>query len=107
MAYLAAARTDADAASGYYGTRIDKFLDDGPKISKPLLLHLGRLDHRTPPPIMSAILAAVDGNTNVQPYIYEDAVHGFGNHMRADVYHPQATAAANERSVAHFRKFLS
>jgi carboxymethylenebutenolidase len=107
MAYLAASRTDADAAAGYYGTRIDSYLDDGPKISKPLVLHLGRLDHRTPPPIMSAILAAVAGNTNVETHIYENARHGFGNHTRADVYDHEATQAANERSVAFFRKHLA
>jgi carboxymethylenebutenolidase len=107
MAYLAASRTDTDAAVGYYGTRIDSYLDDGPKISKPLILHLGRLDHRTPPPIMSAILAAVGGNTNVTPYIYENARHGFGNHTRADVYDPEATQMANERTVEFFRKHLA
>ncbi len=107
MAYLAAARTDTDAAVGYYGTRIDSYLDDGPKISRPLILHLGRLDHRTPPPIMSAILAAVAGNTKVEPFIYENAHHGFANHTRPDVYDPEATQAANERSVAFFRKHLS
>lgn len=107
MGYLAASRTDADAAVGYYGTRIDKFLDDGPKISRPLILHLGRLDHRTPPPIMSAILAAVGDNTNVTPFIYDNAHHGFANHTRPDVYDAEATRSANERSVQFFRKHLS
>jgi carboxymethylenebutenolidase len=107
MAYLAASRTDADAAVGYYGTRIDSYLDDGPKISKPLILHLGRLDHRTPPPIMSAILAAVGGNKNVEPFIYEGAHHGFANHTRPDVYAPDATRTANERTVQFFRRHLS
>jgi carboxymethylenebutenolidase len=107
MAYLAASRTEADAAAGYYGTRIDKFLDDGPKISKPLILHLGRLDHRTPPPIMAAILAAVSGNNNVEPFVYENAHHGFANHTRPDVYDAEATRTANERSVQFFREHLS
>jgi carboxymethylenebutenolidase len=106
MAYLAASRTDADAAAGYYGTRIDKFLDDAPKISKPLILHLGRLDHRTPPPIMAAILAAVSGNNYVEPFVYENAHHGFANHTRPDVYDAEATRTANERSVQFFRKHL-
>jgi len=107
MAYLAASRTDTDAAVGYYGTRIDSYLDDGPKIGRPLILHLGRLDHRTPPPIMSAILAAVAGNNNVETFIYENAHHGFANHTRPDVFDSEATRAANERSVQFFRKHLS
>jgi carboxymethylenebutenolidase len=107
MAYLAAARTDADAAVGYYGTRIDSYLDDASKISRPLILHLGRLDHRTPPPIMSAIHSAVAANKNVEPFVYENAHHGFANHMRADVYDAEATRTANERTVQFFRKHLS
>jgi carboxymethylenebutenolidase len=107
MAYLAASRTDAQAAVAYYGTRIDSYLDDGPKISRPLILHLGRLDHRTPPPIMSAILAAVADNKCVEPFNYENARHGFANHTRPDVFDPQATQAANERSVRFFHKHLS
>ena len=107
MAYLAASRTDADAAVGYYGTRIDSYLDDGPKISKPLILHLGRLDHRTPPPVMTAILAAVGGNEHVETFIYENARHGFANHTRSDVYDAEATRTANERSVQFFRELLA
>jgi carboxymethylenebutenolidase len=106
MAYLAASRTDTNAAVAYYGTRIDSYLGDGPKISRPLILHLGRLDHRTPPPVMSAILAAAAGNENVEPFIYENAHHGFANHTRPDVYDPEATQAANERSVRFFREHL-
>ncbi len=106
MAYLAASRTDADAAAGYYGTRIDSYLDDGPKISRPLILHLGRLDHRTPPSVMSAILAAVADNKYVEPFVYENAHHGFANHTRPDVFDPEATRAANERTVRFFRKHL-
>jgi len=107
LAYLAAARTDADATAGYYGTRIDSYLDDGPKINRPLALHLGRLDHRTPPPVMSAILAAVEGNAKVEPFIYEKARHGFANHTRVDVYDAEATHQANERTVRLFRETSS
>jgi len=106
MAYLAASRTDTQAAVAYYGTRIDSYLDDGPKTHRPLILHLGRLDPRTPPPVMSAILAAVAGNKHVEPFIYENAHHGFANHTRRDVYDPEATHAANERTVSFFRKHL-
>ena len=47
MAYLAAAQTDADAAAGYYGTRIHNFLDDAKRIQRPLVLHFGERDHTT------------------------------------------------------------
>ena len=107
MAYLAAARTDTDAAVGYYGTRIHNFLDDGPKIRRPLILHLGRLDHRTPPDIMRRILHAIEGNKSVSPYIYEDAVHAFANHRRSDTYNEAATKSADSRTFSFFRKELA
>jgi carboxymethylenebutenolidase len=107
MAYLAGSRTDADAAAGYYGTRIDKFLDDGQKINKPTILHLGRLDHRTPPPIMSAIIEALRGNPNASVYPYDNAKHAFANHQRPDAYDPEITRQADERTFALFKSALS
>lgn len=107
LAYLSVAHTDADAAASYYGTRLDSYLDEAPNIRRPLLLHLGRLDHRTPPPVMKAILSAVQENPHVVPEIYEEARHGFANHTRPDVYDQDATALANARTVAFFHSHLS
>jgi len=56
---------------------------------------------------MSAILAAVADNKRVEPLIYENAQHGFANHTRADVSDPEATRAANDRTVQFCRKHLS
>ena len=44
LAYLAATRTDADAAVGYYGGGIDNFLGESHAIGKPLLLHFAGND---------------------------------------------------------------
>ena len=67
----AAARTDAEAAVGYYGTRIHLFTADAKRIGKPLILHFGELDHTTPPELLQGqILPAVAGNPNVQPFVY-------------------------------------
>jgi carboxymethylenebutenolidase len=106
MAYLGAARTDLDAAVGYYGTRIHKFLDDGPKINRPLILHFGERDHTTPPEHMRNIIPAIAGNPNVKYYIYPGVGHAFANHRRPDTYSEAATRQADALTFAFFRRLL-
>jgi carboxymethylenebutenolidase len=108
MAYLAASRTDADAAVGYYGTRIHLFTDEGANIARPLILHFGELDHTTPPELLQGkILPAIAGNPNVQPFVYPKMVHAFANHRRPDTYDAVVTKQADTRTFAHFRKWLA
>lgn len=102
MSYLAAARLDVDGAAGYYGTRIHNFLDDGPRIDRPLMLHFGRHDHTTPPELLTPILEAIDGNANVTNFIYEDAGHAFANVMRDDTYISADAERANSRTFEFF-----
>ncbi len=107
MAYLAASRTDVDAAVGYYGTRIHPFTAEGKGISKPLILHFGELDHTTPPELLQGqILPAIAGNSNVQAFVYPKMVHAFANHRRPDTYDEAVTKTADARTFAHFRKWL-
>lgn len=106
MAYLAAARCDAQAAVGYYGTRIQNFLDDAPKIKRPLILHFGELDHTTPPEIMARILPAIEPNPHITKYVYEGAGHAFANHRRADTYREEVTRQADDQTFAFFKKWL-
>jgi carboxymethylenebutenolidase len=108
MAYLAASRTDAEAAVGYYGTRIHLFTAEGKDISKPLILHFGELDHTTPPELLQGqILPAIKDNPNVQAFVYPGLVHAFANHRRPDTYNAEVTKVANTRTFAHFRKWLA
>ncbi len=107
MAYLAASRTDAEAAVGYYGTRLHWFTKEGPGIRKPLILHIGELDHTTPPPLLQGeILPAIRDNPNIQPFVYPGMVHAFANHARPDTYNAEVTKVADTRTFAHFRKYL-
>jgi carboxymethylenebutenolidase len=107
MAYLAASRTDADAAVGYYGTRIHWFTEEAKGIARPLILHFGELDHTTPPELLQGqILPAVAGNNNVQAFVYPKMVHAFANHRRPDTYNEAATKQADARTFTHFRKWL-
>lgn len=108
MAYLAASRTDANAAVGYYGTRIHLFTDEGKDIARPLLLHFGELDHTTPPELLAGrILPAIYGNPNIEAFVYPGMVHAFANHRRPDTYNAEVTRKADARTFTHFRKWLA
>lgn len=104
MAYLAAARTEVDAAAGYYATRIQNFLPDAAKVDRPLLLHFGRKDHTTPPDILDPILNAIGGNANITPYIYETAGHAFANPARPETYMEEVAREAHRRTFDLFAR---
>jgi carboxymethylenebutenolidase len=106
VAYLAAARTDADAAVGYYGTRIQNFLDDAANINHPLMLHFGERDHTTPPEILRQIMPAIAGNDLVTAHVHPEAGHAFANHRRPDRYHGVATERADAQTFGLFRRTL-
>jgi carboxymethylenebutenolidase len=107
MAYLAAARTDVDAAAGYYGSRIVEFLDDVPAIRHPLLLHFGERDRAIPPGNRDRVLAATAGNAAITTIVHPNAPHAFANHLRPDRYDAAAAQHADELTSALFRRELS
>src|SRR5689334_18811340 len=49
LAYLTAARTDADASVGYYGVNIQDKLGEAAALRKPLMLHIAEKDEYVPP----------------------------------------------------------
>lgn len=107
LAYLAAARTDADVAAAYYGTRIHDFLADAATVRKPLILHFGEQDHNTPPEVLARIDAAIEPNELIESFVYAGAKHAFANHIRPDRYHPAAAALADERTFAFLERAFS
>lgn len=107
VAYLAAARTDADASAGYYGTRIQNFLGDAANIKHPLMLHFGERDHTTPPEILRQIMPAIEDNGLVTTHVHPEAGHAFANHRRPDRYHAAATERADTQTFELFRRTLA
>jgi carboxymethylenebutenolidase len=106
LAYLAAARTDVDAAVGYYGSRIVEFLDEARTIGKPLLLHFGELDKAIPPDNRELVIEALAANPTTTCSVHAQAKHAFANHRRSDRYDPPATQAADDATFALFRREL-
>ena len=77
LAYMAATRTTIDASVGYYGVMIDTMLDEAPRITRPLALHIPTADHFVGPQAQAAIHAGLDPNPLVTMWDYDGLDHGF------------------------------
>ncbi len=106
LAYLAAARTDADAAVGYYGVNIPAFLNEAASIRKPLMLHIAVEDGFVPKPAQEAMAAGLKDNANVTLYSYGGVDHAFarpgGKH-----FNQAAADLSNSRTAEFFRRHLA
>jgi carboxymethylenebutenolidase len=104
LSWRAAARTAADAAVSYYGTRIPKYIEETPK--SPLLLHLGEADHFTPPEVIALIEKTIEGQGSAERFRYPGAGHAFCNPAQQG-FEPEAAALAHRRSMDFLHRHLS
>ena len=106
LAYLTAARTDADASVGYYGIHIQEKLDEASRIRKPLMLHMAEGDDFVPPPAQAKIQAGLRTNPQVSIHRYPSVNHAFarpgGKH-----YDHACADLANTRTATFFRQHLN
>jgi carboxymethylenebutenolidase len=77
LAYMAAARTDADASVGYYGVMIDQMLNESHAIANPLMLHIPTADHFVDAEAQAKIHAELDSHPKVTLHDYQGLDHGF------------------------------
>ena len=106
LAYLTAARTDVDAAVGYYGVNIQNKLDEAAKIKKPLMLHIAGKDEYVPPPAQKAIVDGLKGHALVTIHSYAEMNHAFARAGGAH-YDKACADLANGRTATFFRQHLS
>ncbi|WP_054008381.1 dienelactone hydrolase family protein [Cypionkella psychrotolerans] len=101
LAWSAAAQLPGlSAAVGYYGGGVLGLTDLQPKC--PTMLHFGAQDGHIPVDKVREFAAA---RPDVPVYIY-DADHGFNCDARAS-YNAEAAKLAQERTSAHFAKYLA
>lgn len=81
LAYMAACRTDIDAAVGYYGVMIDQMLGESHAIANPLMLHIPTADHFVDAAAQAAIHAGLDSHPKVTLHDYQGLDHGFAAEM--------------------------
>jgi len=99
LAWLAAARSDPDAAVSFYGTQIHRYLDAAATIRCPVSLHLGDADAHIPADAVAATHAACDGHGLIELHLYPTIGHAFMNPSRP-TFDGAAAALARERAIA-------
>jgi carboxymethylenebutenolidase len=100
LAYLTAVWTDIDAAVGYYGVDIDKYLAEKSAIKKPLMLHIADEDTALPKEDNAAIKAGLAGHPLVTIHSYPGLDHAFARvGTRHFTYDARAADLANRRTL--------
>ncbi|HEY2070493.1 MAG TPA: dienelactone hydrolase family protein [Rhizomicrobium sp.] len=106
LAYLTAARTDADASVGYYGVNIQTMLGEAANIRKPLMLHIAGRDGFTPPEAQKQIVYGLKSNALVTVHTYPEMDHAFAR-VGGEHYDHANAELANGRTATFFRQHLS
>lgn len=107
LSYMAAASSDADAISSYYGGGINGKLELMDRIKKPTLLHLAGVDGFMPPEAQDKIKGAAAGNPNVAVHVYPGVHHGFCRDTDPKNYDAAACRLAHQRTLELFKKTLT
>jgi len=105
LAYMVAARTDADASVGYYAVGIPDRLREKHAIANPLMLHLAGADHFVDAEAQAAMHAGLDDHPKVTLHDYPGEDHGFAiesGRRRSEA----AAALADSRTAAFFAEHL-
>jgi carboxymethylenebutenolidase len=94
-----------DAAVGYYGVGIEKYLGEAGNIKKPLMLHIAQKDAFVPPEAQAQVHKALDGNRLVTIRDYPNQDHAFAR-KGGEHYDKEAAQAADSRTVEFFHQNL-
>ncbi len=106
LAYLMAARSDADCSVGYYGVGLDELLGEAGNITKPLLMHVASKDQFVPAEAQEKIKAGLAGHAQVTLHVYEGQDHAFAR-VGGEHYDKAAADLANGRSIELLKGSLS
>lgn len=106
LAFMTAARTDADATVGYYGVGIDGLLNEKHAIAHPLMLHIPTEDGFVDKETQAKMHEGLDDHPRVTLYDYEGLDHGFATEFgkrRSE----EAATLADKRTAEFFAEHLS
>jgi carboxymethylenebutenolidase len=105
LAYMAAARTDADASVGYYAVGLPNILHEKNAIARPLMLHIAGADHFVDQAAQRAMHEALDEHPKVTLHDYPGEDHGFAAEM-GQRRSEEAARLADERTGEFFARHL-
>ncbi len=105
LAYLTAARTDIDAAIGYYGVNIQNLLNEAENITKPLMLHIAGKDQFVPKDAQAKIIKTLEPHRKIILHLYPERDHAFAR-QGGEHYHEPDAQKANQKSFDFLREAL-
>jgi carboxymethylenebutenolidase len=105
LAFMTAARTDADASVGYYAVGVDNLLREKHAIANPLLLHIPTADHFVPAEVQKAMHEGLDDHPKVTLHDYEGLDHGFATEF-GKRRNEEAAQLADKRTSEFFARHL-
>lgn len=105
LAFMTAARTDADASVGYYAVGVDNLLREKHAIANPLMLHIPTADHFVPPKVQKAMHEGLDDHPKVTLHDYEGLDHGFATEF-GKRRNEEAAQLADKRTSEFFARHL-
>ncbi|MXO60498.1 dienelactone hydrolase family protein [Altererythrobacter salegens] len=105
LAFMTAARTDADACVGYYAVGVDGLLREKHAIANPLMLHIPTADGFVPPEVQQAMHEGLDDHPKVTLHDYDGLDHGFATEF-GKRRNEAAANLADERTAAFFAQHL-
>lgn len=106
LAYMTAARTDADASVGYYAVGVPDMLREAHAIANPLMLHIPTADGFVDAAAQKTMHAGLDDHPKVTLHDYPGLGHGFATQSgnRRDEAGAQL---ADSRTDAFFAEHLA
>ncbi|MBL8553009.1 MAG: dienelactone hydrolase family protein [Phenylobacterium sp.] len=105
LAFLAATRTDVDAAVGYYGVGIEGVVGEAEKLTRPLMLHIAEEDGFVPPTAQAIIKQALKDHPNVEIHSYPGRDHAFAR-AGGEHYHEGDARLAGGRTLQFFERTI-
>jgi len=106
LAFLMAARSDADANVSYYGVGLDALLGEAGGITKPLLMHIAEKDKFVPPEAQKKILDALLNKPGITLHVYQGVDHAFAR-VGGEHYDAAMAETANDRTRRHLKAHLA
>lgn len=94
LAYEVALQDDPAVAVSYYGSQVPDLLDQGERITCPVIFHFGAEDQYIPVEQARRVAAAAAQRPEWECHIQPDGGHAFDNHESDMFYRPDAAERA-------------
>jgi carboxymethylenebutenolidase len=105
LAFLTAARTDADAVVSYYGIGLQSLTGEAEKMAHPLMMHIAEEDSYFPREAQAVVIGVLKDHPQVTIHTYPGRDHAFARPGGANFDEHDANLA-NERTMAFFKRHL-